>query len=1062
MKLIKFGSFPLVQIQKKEHECLDKYLLKHFSDNISFSEAITNLSLTRDTFYITPAKIIQNMTQNNSSNVTVGGKQGIFTPNNSSNALGSLRKANKTLEDQDGDENNYIDSSKRAFRILKTFYLKLSTAPFYKGMVYYPIYMEKFTGNQIKGKEISMQYKFNFILLTNNLLPSTTHEMDIDENAVINVLYIFIHLFKSDTLFGNETTKKNLTDFKKEDLIVVMKFYKLIQKFDLNPSSVFLAVYDIISFANKKENLDNFTDSVASNYSRSSGSSGTRLSSKSSKKFDPDNTAFRGIIKKVAGVVKLEMIRLRTSSNSTQSSNIMLKVIQEILDHNEIYDFIENLNEKRFSRDARMEAVADFNHYQSIIKMFEELVKYNSLELRDIIQDHDINFSKDLIITKNNDVNGTSLKGVIDRPLFDNSYSNFQTHSLNVISNMMKNLIEAQFTKANNIFHDFKNDPNYKNLIQEKLEAEDVLIQAQQARQIAENELAVAQQALNANRTDANLNRAFLIVQNKRDVLAQTVNEKSGIANASKSKVDDLEKGIKANRKFIKDKIIDGIASDTKNLIHSFGNIYEDLSNIFLNPLLLNLFIINPDLNKAFDLSSMNLNCSTLRKLIEEVGTDKFRTSSSNEEQSISILKSMFSQLNTDINFLLDMYLNNIETGLNINKVDNYNSLANGNEFNNQKNNMMDSSIDRLKSYNTVTIKDKLSIKDYEQLTETFLNQIYKFLCTDVFKPMFLKIARVKTVTDTGALYSNELNEMHPLLGKMSRNINNFKSFIFGVTTLETLYDLIVHTKEQLFYTNLLSKPIVKLASPEAKIKYVIEHVLGLNQNAVWIIGNGKVRLNMPDYLSITGIPFMSSIKQSELRGVCKIDYKKWWSEQHMGSQYNHSGINNKREVEALDKAQKKYKTDKTPSNLKILNDARKALNEINSKMESSQGEDIGNIGLNITKEAKRTFETSGFKDEVEKVTVNILDPKLFNKQEEELINQHGEDSLEVENFRKSNTVTENGRTVPSQQRADFQQQPNRYPDQFQQQMGMYPPQGMYPQPNQYQNYQNQYGIPTR
>ena len=61
MKQVKFGSFPLAEILPKERECLDKYLIKHFADSISFKDTLTNLSVTKNTFYVGPAEIIRGM-----------------------------------------------------------------------------------------------------------------------------------------------------------------------------------------------------------------------------------------------------------------------------------------------------------------------------------------------------------------------------------------------------------------------------------------------------------------------------------------------------------------------------------------------------------------------------------------------------------------------------------------------------------------------------------------------------------------------------------------------------------------------------------------------------------------------------------------------------------------------------------------------------------------------------------------------------------------------------------------------------------------------------------------
>jgi hypothetical protein len=59
MKKLRVGSFPLIEIPAQDRKCLDRYLIKTFSDNISINDAIRNLNITKGLFYITPDSLMR-------------------------------------------------------------------------------------------------------------------------------------------------------------------------------------------------------------------------------------------------------------------------------------------------------------------------------------------------------------------------------------------------------------------------------------------------------------------------------------------------------------------------------------------------------------------------------------------------------------------------------------------------------------------------------------------------------------------------------------------------------------------------------------------------------------------------------------------------------------------------------------------------------------------------------------------------------------------------------------------------------------------------------------------
>lgn len=923
MKLVNFGSLPLTQIRKEEHDCLDKYLLKHFSDNISFSNAITNLSLMKNIFYITPAKIAESFSN----------EKKLSSP--------------KYETDKFNNYDNYKQATERAFKVLKNFYIKLHDAPFYKGMLYFPIYIEKYLGDDSKNNTIQSQYKFNFILLTNNLLDSKFKDNQINSEAVVNVLYIYIHIFKIDLLLKGNFSGKTLTNFNQKDLILVMKFYKFIQKYDLNPVSVFLSLYDIISFARKEANnhsgnigTDNFASRLTSRTSRTF------------RTFDPDSETFKNLARKISGIIIRDLNSMGTSPNA---GTMMVNVIEEILDHKEIYDFIVNLNEKRFTRDSRMQAVADYTHYQQIIKIFENLVAYNSLGLKDIIVDHDINFSKDVILDGNPEqLNLTTIKGIIDTPLLDTVYKKWQNSTIEFISSSFSKLVKQQIDYESNIFHNWKDDPEYKKIVQQTINIDDSIRTLQNEIVEKNQEIADIQSKLNPN---APITKELYALIKVREDLANRFNELSKEKNILLFERNKITSNLLDEKKRVIEEITRKFSNNLDNLTLSFGNIYEDLSNIFLNPIVVNLFFSNEDIQKEFNIGeqSFRLDCHMFRSLIKKLATSNdLKGKTQTEESAISIFISLIQQLETDLNMLLEMYLTSINSIL-------------------------------IES----TIEVKLGAGPYKILRKAFLDRLYQSMCSIIFSQMLQKIARLKVYDQNKLMYSNELNDIHPILGRMSRNINSFKSFIFDIETIETLYDLIFLTQEKLFYNGLINRPIKKLNSVESKIKTVLGSYLGLEKNTVWITGGGKVRLSMPDYLSLTNIPMLMDIKQSELRKVCKIDYKNLWNEKFIGNDYNFSENKGNKKIAQLSKEisdlQIRIKNNPTDTGLKnLLTKKREEFQKEQKAILNKTDNLIGNIGLNITTDARQKFQGT-FSNDVEN---NLLKPfenemeKIFEKEE--------------------------------------------------------------------------------
>ena len=225
MKKISFGSFPLTEIKKEDRKCLDRYLIKTFSDNISVSDAIRNLGVTKNMMYITPDALIRDWMGSNKRRTTNSDRE--------SNSL-------------------YEEALKRAFYILKEFYSRIKNAAFYKEYIYYPIYIEKIEkvtseGSDIyeaKYTEVTMNY--SFLILSNDLTKNIkVDEIRYDENASLNFLYLFIEFFSGGDF------KQSIHDFDKNDYEFLIKLYQFIEKSGKEPIDMVLGLYKIIGIIKK-------------------------------------------------------------------------------------------------------------------------------------------------------------------------------------------------------------------------------------------------------------------------------------------------------------------------------------------------------------------------------------------------------------------------------------------------------------------------------------------------------------------------------------------------------------------------------------------------------------------------------------------------------------------------------------------------------------------------------------------------------------------------------------------------------------------------------------------
>jgi len=1013
MKQVKFGSFPLAEIRKEERICLDKYLLKHFSDNISFSDTIINLSVSKDTFYISPQTIVRQMTANSGSSRTAPMSSG----------SGNFFVANQGVKNAE----SYNMVVKNAFGILKKFYYNLSKSPFYKDIVYFPIYIEKHermigeelntqhsstvangtttnvfnTSNSDKG--LKNQNRFNFLILTNDLLDNQEiARMQVDESIVTNVLFIYIQLFQCQTLFNNKGRlyHQGITSLTHKDLSLIMKLYKYLQKFDINPISLFHSIYKmIVEVMNTAR--DNSSGSRA-NFERN-------INNISTKNENFDSPHFLNMKKSIVDEVKILIINAARTSEPIVAGNLILRIVETILDKKEISDFIINLNNGSKFMNQRMQLAGDLQHYHSIIKVFEELVKFNELSIRDVIVDTDINFGKDLVLEKSEFDKNTEtvrkLTGVLDRELFDRSYKAFLNMTTDNFIQDTHEIIRSHVNRDNrsNIsstyprnfaIETYQNDLNATKesirLLNVELNSlEEKLFRARRDGDASEitrltPEITTTQTNMAAAETTADRTTVSLRIEldQRRKFIANQFNDTPTVTDARPEHIHDI-------------------------IMDAYGFLYKEFDNIFMNPLILSSFFRGTPSNNPIHLDNMSgISQNQFTKWLGNILNTHTVNNNELDNEIYQIARNAFVGVDNTLTYLIDLMVNymsdllheNGHTGSNLN----------------------------------ITMSDNTK----ERLTKALRSRITKNLDRYFLEPLRLHLTKVSINEKDGLAYMSSLNAMHPMLGKMARNINNFKSLILSSTSLETLYDLMFVSQEYLFRAGLINRPPMKLSTPEAKIEYVMNNGLGLKNNPVWVTGNQKVRLYLPDYLSLTGQPLKSFIKASELKTICRLDYAKWWKETHINSDPTKS-IESDSKVAKIQEDIKKLTSKTTRTDAENLELKRKRY-DLEKARKDVELTGLHNIGVTFNSGKEEDFKTR-FMD------IDLLLKKLTPQRDRngEVLPEGQDAPIDL------NDVNDQQNQQPMY--PGNGQQPNGYPNQY----PMYPGNGQQPNgyPNQYPMY---------
>ena len=159
-------------------------------------------------------------------------------------------------------------------------------------------------------------------------------------------------------------------------------------------------------------------------------------------------------------------------------------------------------------------------------------------------------------------------------------------------------------------------------------------------------------------------------------------------------------------------------------------------------------------------------------------------------------------------------------------------------------------------------------------------------LISNIFTPVFIKYTN-KAISESNQLKDLK-SENNPLLRKILSEKNLFKAYILTSEVLVQAYELIHYIDTIKYEEGIINHPVSKVFNDVNKIQFMITR-LGLDNHPVYIFHGDRVMLSMPGYLSLTGSPFISSVKTEEFMQFGKIN----WSQDLWNQEYMFGGAEN-------------------------------------------------------------------------------------------------------------------------------------------------------------------------
>lgn len=855
MKKISFGSFPLTEIKAEDRKCLDRYLIKTFSDNISISDAIRNLSITKNLMYITPDNLM---------------KDWLGTPKSD-----NVRKSDRT------SASTYDQALKRAFYVLKEFYKKIKDAPFYKEFIYYPIYVEKIEKIDIGGSsennteftETKMNY--SFVILSNDLTKSLKiDEIRYDENASLNFLFLFIEFFSGEK-FG-----RSIHDFNKKDYEFLVKLYQFIEHSGKDPIHMTLTLYKLLGLV----------QDAASGNALGKRQFGANIDK------TMDNIDASSLVK-YRGMIKHRLLDLMykdiTSEAQAEAYRLAFIDIMESVFKSEGLNGLYDGVDPSADMGERHTYIYNTNKYREILNLAKELVDYNSINCDKVITKDPMDF--DFKVEHGEYTIETQSQIVAQKyqTFFKAYVDSISNHLQGLVTMVMEGLKVEDTVKTKTQAAIATGESEFKSIEKDIKKYTDGISSIEalnmQHRRSADAAAASGDQP-GQQRYEDEIRRgdqAILTAKTKINQLNSELDQRrlmnATIGAAAQKTTQLMQTAGNTVYKEIKDNILSSLAND-------LTFVYDDGKSFFSNDLVTRGFLdlteksgLNPLTPTGFAKIAKDANVTGV--FPHEIGPNKDPNPEYMAAQVIKGLQDGFDAMATDtVTSLGDSILPALRRVLgqaNVSLAKSFTSDLGSNKFFKGAPTEEKVAHDILKEL--LNKLDNAAIpKDIEKALKT---TIYRNRFIEYVLKNFKKLFKVKHVEKTLA-FDQSVSQLHPLIRKLvskGKGCQFFKSFIINFDTCEQLYNLKFLVDNQKFLYGLTQKPPRKLGNPMNRIQSVLFDYLGLKDNPVWILSKTNVYMSMPDDLSLTNTSILSNIPKQELMQVCKIKASDYWNEQTMG-----------------------------------------------------------------------------------------------------------------------------------------------------------------------------------
>lgn len=197
-------------------------------------------------------------------------------------------------------------------------------------------------------------------------------------------------------------------------------------------------------------------------------------------------------------------------------------------------------------------------------------------------------------------------------------------------------------------------------------------------------------------------------------------------------------------------------------------------------------------------------------------------------------------------------------------------------------------------------------------------NRMEEIFFENLIRPIFKKYSNAAMVI---ANHIKDLRvEKNPLLQKLFKNANMFKSFILTDDILIQAYDILHYLDNLKYEVGLINTPVSKVFNVQNKIQFMINR-LGMNEFPVFIMNKSKISLSMPNHLSMTGNNFISTVSASAFKEIATINHVKVWSNINM-----FGGLENSKAYKDIEKHINNIKKDiiDVEKDLKVEKDKKK------------------------------------------------------------------------------------------------------------------------------------------